>query len=316
MGLRMTTTRASATFGEAQETPGQGGPGARRGARLGISVPHEWWPSAPLLKSYEAAGFAWVQLHSPPESVLADPRACRQHAHALATSLSTTGLRAVIHAPGGLRLGSRAGNRAFEGLLAYAAEIGAEQIVYHGLAFPADDPAAREPRDRELRSLIVLAGLAERLGVKIAIENLAPLYPGPETASASPREVRGLVKRIGSPWVAVCLDLGHAHIVADGRHTSVEKLGRPVLDTVSVFHVHDNFGARRRRAGDELGVDPLRLDLHLAPGRGTVPWHRLEPALFSHAAPVILEVHPPFRARSADLARSGARVLGERPPAG
>ena len=43
--------------------------------RLGLSVPHEWWPSAPLLKSYEAAGFAWVQLHSPPLSVLADRQA-------------------------------------------------------------------------------------------------------------------------------------------------------------------------------------------------------------------------------------------------
>ncbi len=120
------------------------------------------------------------------------------------------------------------------------------------------------------------------------------------------------MKRIGSPWVALCLDVGHAHIVADGRHTSVEKLCAPVLDAVSLFHAHDNFGARRRRAGDELGVDPLRLDLHLAPGRGTVPWHRLEPALSSHTAPVVLEVHPPFRARSADLARTGARVLGER----
>ncbi len=182
----MTTTGASATVREAGEAPGQGGPGASRRARLGISVPHEWWPSAPLLKSYEAAGFAWVQLHSPPESVLADPRACRRHAHALATSLSTTGLRAVIHAPGGLRLGSRAGNRAFEGLLAYAAEIGAEQVVYHGLAFAADDPAAAGPLDRELRSLVVLARLAERLEVKVAVENLAPLYPGPETVSASP----------------------------------------------------------------------------------------------------------------------------------
>ena len=33
--------------------------------RLGIDVPHGWWASAPLLKSYEAAGFDWVQLQSP-----------------------------------------------------------------------------------------------------------------------------------------------------------------------------------------------------------------------------------------------------------
>src|ERR687892_1334399 len=61
----------------------------RDARRLGLSVPHEWWPSASLLKSYEAAGFSWVQLHSPPTSVLRDPRALRRHAGAARASLET-----------------------------------------------------------------------------------------------------------------------------------------------------------------------------------------------------------------------------------
>ena len=40
----------------------------------------------------------------------------------------------------------------------------------------------------EARSLDALARRAERLEVTIAIENLAPLYPGPETLSARPHE--------------------------------------------------------------------------------------------------------------------------------
>src|SRR4029077_4383319 len=64
--------------------------------RLGITVPHEWWPSAPLLKSFEAAGFAWTQIDSPPVSVLANNRAREIHALALVEALATTGLRTVI----------------------------------------------------------------------------------------------------------------------------------------------------------------------------------------------------------------------------
>lgn len=170
-----------------------GGPAARprRSAceplagRLGLSVPHEWWQSPPLLKSYEAAGFAWVQLHAPPVAVLTEPRRCIRHAAAARASLATTGLRAFVHAPSDLRAGRRGGDRGFEGLLSYAAEAGAAQVVYHAMALP-ESPATESALAAEARSLTALASLVERLGVTIALENLAPLYPGPETLSANP----------------------------------------------------------------------------------------------------------------------------------
>lgn len=278
--------------------------------RLGLSVPYGWWPSPSLLKSYEAAGFAWVQLHAPPAGVLAEPRLAIAHAREAARSLGATGLRAVLHAPATLRAGDRENDRVFEGMLSYAAESGAEQVVYHALALP-DDPASEGPLEREADSLARMAALAERLEVKIAVENLAPFYPGPETLSASPLTLRGLVKRIGSPAVSICLDVGHAHIVGDGRHTAVERLCQPVLGHVSVFHLHDNLGARRG-GGEHPGVDPLRLDLHLPPGRGTVPWQRLAPLLAAGEAPLVLEAHPPYRGRSADLAAAAGAVLRPR----
>jgi sugar phosphate isomerase/epimerase len=79
---------------------------------------------------------------------------------------------------------------------------------------------------------------------------------------------------------------------------------------VSCFHLHDNLGARWRPSGDELGVDPLRLDLHLPPGRGTLPWQRVAPMLAAHGAPLVLEVQPPFRPRADDLAHRAGRLLG------
>jgi sugar phosphate isomerase/epimerase len=294
----------------ASHDDGDGGADPLSG-RLGLSVPHDWWPSAPLLKSYEAAGFAWVQLHSPPASVLTDARQCTRHAIAAGASLATTGLEAVIHAPGGLRAGDRAGDRALEGLLSYAAEIGAAQIVYHALALP-ETPVQEPDLAREARSLQALARLAERLEVTIAIENLAPLYPAPETVSANPLSLRGLVRRTGSPRLSICLDVGHAHVVADRRHTWADKLCEPVLDQVSIFHLHDNLGARRERAGAELGVDPLRLDLHLPPGRGTLRWDRMAPLLAAHRAPLVLEVHPPHRPRAQELAAGMLSLLSRR----
>jgi sugar phosphate isomerase/epimerase len=279
--------------------------------RLGLNVPSDWWAAPALLKSFEAAGFARVQVHSPPASVLGDPRQSAPHAAALAAALATTELLPVVHAPPNLRVGAREADRAAEGLLSYAAEIGATHAVYHACALP-DAPESEDALLFEARSLAALASRAERLGVTIAIENLAPVFPGPEPLSASPMVLRGLANRIGSERVGICLDLGHAHIVAELRRTSLEALIEPVMDTVTLFHAHDNLGARWQPTAAEGGVDPLRLDLHLPPGRGTLPWERLAPRLAGHDAPLVLEVHPPYRPRAEDLHRSFTQLLGER----
>ena len=175
--------------------------------------------------------------------MLATPRLCTAHAAALAATLDTTGLRTVVHGPNSLLVGHEMADRAFEGLLSWASEIGAEQVVYHARALP-DDPTSETALQFETRSLARLAKQAERLGVTIAIENLAPVFPGLELLSANPMTLRGLAHRIGSDQVGICLDLGHANIVADLRHTSIERLIEPVLDVVTVFHVHDNLGGR------------------------------------------------------------------------
>lgn len=276
--------------------------------RLGLTIPHEWWPSAPLLKSFEAAGFDWVQVDAPPRSVLGDATSRVRHSQALRKALATTGLRPVVHAPAALRLGSREGAIAFEGLLDYAAESGAEAVVYHALALP-DEPGVEDELRHEGQALAKLALRAERLGVAIAIENLAPLYPGPEPISANPLSLRGLALRSGSDRVGICLDLGHAHVIAERRHTSIAHLIEPVLDLVILFHVHDNYGSRESQSAPAAGVDPLRLDLHLPPGRGTLPWAEVAAAIAGHNAPIVLEVHPPYRPRAAELRAQTSALL-------
>jgi sugar phosphate isomerase/epimerase len=280
-------------------------------ARLGISVPNEWWASAALLKSLEAAGFAFAQLHAPPPSVLADARLLRRYAAAQRSALEGIGAGLVLHGPGSLLAGEERSDRALEGLLGYAAEIGAGHVVYHGRALP-DDPASQDRLLAETRSLARLTARAERVGVTIAIENLCPVYPGPELLCHTPMTLRALVQRIASPNLGLCLDVGHAHVAAELKHTTIDHLMDGVLDAVVLFHVHDNLGARRHRTTPP-GLDPLRLDLHLPPGRGRIDWAELSWRLAAHDAPIVLEVHPPNRPAADELQRSAAARLTRGP---
>ena len=191
-----------------------------------------------------------------------DPPRGRPHRSAI-----HRGAQPVLHGPGSIRAGSRDGNLAIEGLISYAAEVGASRVVYHAANLP-DEPASEDARLAETRALAALATIAERLGVIIALENLAPVYPSPDALSFTPMILRTMAKRISSPAVGLCIDIGHANIVARLRRTDPMDLIEPVLDRVVLFHLHDNLGARRGvEPSPEL--DPLRLDLHLPPAAAT-----------------------------------------------
>jgi sugar phosphate isomerase/epimerase len=289
------------------------------GTRLGLNVHRDQWPTAPLLASYEAAGLAWVQIHTPPRPMLADRERCRRHARALRTALAPHGLRLLLHGPDDLSAGTLEHDRAFDGLMDYAAEAGAELVVYHGLNFAVAGGAAagarlRERMAAEERSLRRFASRAEALGLTLAVENLAPVYPSPPEpprACHDPLAVRDLVRRLGSPAVGMLLDVGHAHLTASLRGESAERTVRAVLADVVLFHVHDNLGARRHDLGAP-GVDPLRLDLHLPPGAGCLPWDRLGPLLAEHRAPLMLEVERSHGAAPAALADGVGTLLRRR----
>lgn len=276
--------------------------------RLGLNVHRSHWPTAPALKAVEAAGFSWVQVHTPPLSVLADREQCRRHARALRATLDTSGLRLLIHGPDDLSAGTLPHDRALSGLLDYAYEAGAELVVYHGRNYGGVHERLPERARAEERSLRELGTRAEALGITIAVENLAPVWPGPARLSHDPVGIRDLVRAVGSPAVGMLLDLGHAHLTASLGGLSLESVLDAVKDDVVLFHVHDNLGARRHQL-DAPGVDPLRLDLHLAPGNGTLPWERIAPALCAHRAPLMLEVEPSHRPELVALATITKHLL-------
>jgi sugar phosphate isomerase/epimerase len=288
---------------------------------LGLNVPSGWWPTAPMLKGFEAAGFDWVQVHAPPRHVLCDRESRLRHAGAIRAVLDACGLSLVLHGPDDLSAGTPEHDRALDGLIEYAAATGARYVVYHGANFPVAKGGApavhmRERAAAEEGSLRARTPRLERLGITLALENLAPVYPGPPRLCHAPGHVRDLVERLSSPRVGMLFDLGHGHIAAGLAGASLVDLLEPVLDSVVLFHLHDNLGARTDGAGGPA-LDPLRLDLHLAPGSGRLPWEAVAGALLARSAPLVLEVHPPHRPEPLSLHAVTAALLQRgRPPVG
>ena len=277
--------------------------------RLGIDQPAGWWPTTPRLKAYEAAGFQFVQVRMPPRAVLSVPEFLSTHARALRERLALTELRLILHAPDDLLAGTDEHDRQLLGAVRYAQEAGAELVIYHGARVPVRGSRARDRLEAEERSLRRVVDSAAGSGVRLAIENLAPEYPGQPYVCHDPRAIFDLVARLESEGVGICLDLGHAHIAAGVAGCGLAEFVTPVIERVILFHVHDNFGSvvDVPRGGQ---IEPLRLDLHLPPGAGSLPWHAMAPVLARHPAPVALEVHAAARPEPATLAVLACEVLG------
>jgi sugar phosphate isomerase/epimerase len=271
--------------------------------RLGLNLHRNHWPTAPALKALEAAGFSWVQVHTPPWPMLCGRERTRLHARALRRVLDTTGLRLILHGPDDLTAGAPKQDRAFEGLLDYAYEARAELVVVHALNIELGDHERAAAEEQSLRRLADRAG---QLGTRLALENLAPVYPSMPRICHEPLAVRDLARRLDSPAAGMLFDIGHAHVTG-----KVDALKRCAAEIV-LFHVHDNLGARLNGL-EAPGVDPLRLDLHLAPGAGSLPWHRVAPLLRDHAAPLMLEVEPSNRPGLTTLAETAEHVVLDAP---
>jgi sugar phosphate isomerase/epimerase len=185
--------------------------------RLGLNLHRDGWPTARSVAAHEEAGLRWLQVHVPPRPMLADRGRCRRHARALRSVLHASSLRLVRHAPDDLSVGTSEHDRAFDGMLDYAAEVGAEIVAYHGMNFAdAEGPARARIRER--------AQLEERSFAR----------PPPARAHAWRDRRR-----------AMLLDVGHLHITTDASRTDIAAVAAAVAPEVVLFHLHDNLGVRR-----------------------------------------------------------------------
>ena len=133
----------------------------------------------------------------------------------------------------------------------FAARIGAKIVIIHPGRLPKDYPSVylKNSRINLLTSLNVMARMAGRMGVMLAIEN-SPRGRAHRLV-ANPQEHLYILRRLGSAHLGALLDIGHAHTWGFDLREYI----RSLADYILLFHLHDNRGDA---------------DEHLPLGRGTI----------------------------------------------
>lgn len=134
-----------------------------------------------------------------------------------------------------------------EAALAIARTIPYRYLVLH-LGMPTTErvPAGDNQPEAARRSLEEIAGMADAVGVRVAVEVI------PNALSSAAALAHLLEEQLEGVDVGVCLDYGHAYLAGDLAE-AIETLSGHLWAT----HVHDNRGKR---------------DEHLVPYAGTIDW--------------------------------------------
>lgn len=187
--------------------------------------------------------------------------------------------------------------------LEFCAAIGARVFVLHPGWMTEADRAANPDRlmGLERAALAELCEVAERYGVRIALENLPPI---PDTLIGErvcygfdPAALARQIAAVDHPNLVATIDFSHAWQAAHYAGTDVLDSLRPLAPLTNHLHVHDSFGRppTLRRAAPWENMAYGLGDLHLPVGWGTVPWGRLADALAVHPGTVLtLEIDTPY----------------------
>ena len=101
-----------------------------------------------------------------------------------------------------------------------------------------------------------LLPLAEKLDLKLAVENMLPT--GGKRFGSQPEHMKLMQSDFSSSHFGFCLDTGHALISGGPEHA--HELFDAMAPRLVAFHLSDTPGDR---------------DIHIAPGRGLVDWRRV-----------------------------------------
>jgi sugar phosphate isomerase/epimerase len=164
--------------------------------------------------------------------------------------------------------------------LRFAGSIGAQIVVCHAGQRMASRDARysyKEQLTAEQRALREAGETAGELGVTIAVENYYPELPVVRGAvydySVWPSELAEQIGAVDHPSVGICLDVGHAALASGVFGFDYFEECAAAAPLVRHVHLHDNLMKTNLLGEPPVSEHPVYGlgDLHLAPGRGTIP---------------------------------------------
>lgn len=166
----------------------------------------------------------------------------------------------------------------------FAGAIGAKIVVCHAGQRVASRDARysfRDQLDAERSALREAGETAAEIGVTIAVENYYPELPivlgTVYDYSVWPSELAEQIVSVDHPAVGLCLDVGHAALAANAFGFDYVEECAAVAPLVRHLHLHDNMEKPNLTGEPPVSEHPVYGlgDLHLPPGRGTIPLEEL-----------------------------------------
>jgi len=123
-----------------------------------------------------------------------------------------------------------------------ASMLKAEWIVGHPSTAWGEANMPKASRDINIKYFSPHVELSQKLGIGIAIENMADFadWPYPRGYCATTEELCDLVDSFNSDHVGICWDFGHANLMYKDQNPCLRTIGK----RLKAVHVHDNHGKR------------------------------------------------------------------------
>lgn len=233
----------------------------KRISRIGISTWIFFWrPLTEVLRDIAEAGYSKVEIWA--DKTHLDPR-ISPDLSALKDLLNSLHLKVhSLHAPfsgvdiASLDEGQRKNSlELIKKTVESCSEIEGRIVIVHpgSHKVPGNDQSYLRAINKAEESLCTLAILAEKLGIKLAVENVPNI--GERRIGSNMSELTKLVSKINNPHLGLCLDTGHVFVGRDNADLSrnVFECGRNLI----ALHIQDTDGKK---------------DRHWLPGQGIINW--------------------------------------------
>ena len=119
-----------------------------------------------------------------------------------------------------------------------AAFLGVENIVVHPIHYGSYFENRKERFQQSVDFYRELIPHCESLGIRVCTENMWERDSAKvirHSLLAHPDEFKSILDELNSPWIGVCLDIGHAALVGQDPAHMVMEMGK----TITCLHVHD-----------------------------------------------------------------------------